>query len=168
MDRTTAINDRVTFRAQGPPQAGFRVQMRAAILRKGDNLQPVRALDGSFVRLDSAFEYLEQGGLPATVRTHQADANTWRESQVEILEKPAPAQCLPDAFGLNQALGLSIRRREIDMCRGDAAASSGRRELLDEPSSGIDSGTRFAGAGFRPSTEPLYLSTYFSCQGLLL
>ncbi len=49
--------------------------MLASVLREAHNLQPVRPPDGSFVRLERAFEDLEQRGLPAPVRSHQADAN---------------------------------------------------------------------------------------------
>ena len=76
-----------------------------------------------------SFEDLQQRGFPAAVRSHQADANAGRKSQVQILEQPAAAERLPDAFGLNQALGLPIRRGEVDLCRCRAAARGGCREF---------------------------------------
>ena len=111
---------------------------------------------------------LEQRGLPAPVGSHQADANARRESQVQVLKQPAPAECLPDAFGLNQALGLSIGRREVDLCRCRAAARRDGREFLDQPSGGVDSRARLAGPGFRSSPKPLHFAPHLRRQRILL
>src|SRR5207249_1322838 len=168
VDWTSAINHRIAIRTQHSAQADLQVQMRRAILREAHNLQPISPPDATFVWFHVSLQNFKHRSLPAPVGTYEANANTRRESQVQILKQPAPAECYPDAFGFNQALGFSIGSREVDLRRCRTAACSDGREFLDQPSGGVDACARFASPGLRSSSKPLHLAPHLRRQGILL
>ncbi len=138
MNGTSAVHHRIAIRAQHAPQADVEIQVRSPILREADNLQPVRAPDGSFVRLQLSLQNLEQCRLPAPVGAHQSNANARRESQVQVLKQRSPAQRFSDALGFNETLGFSIGCREVDLGRCCTAAGGDSREFVDQPSGRVN------------------------------
>jgi hypothetical protein len=114
--------------------------MLGPVLGEGHDTQQVRPPHRSLVRRQFAAQDLEQGGLPAAVRSNQADADAGRKRQVQILEQPASAERLSDAFGLNQPLGLSIGCAEIDFRRGRAVARRRSRRSARAPATGCHLG----------------------------
>ena len=60
----------------------------------------------------------QQGCLAAAVRPYQADPHARCYDEVQALKQRTISNLEADILKFNQALGLSICRREIDLCGG--------------------------------------------------
>src|SRR5581483_874787 len=86
MNRPAAIKDAIALRTQRAPQAGFEVQMRAAVLSETHDPQAIGSPDGALLRLDSAFKDFEQRGFAAAVRSGKTDPHSRGKNEIEIAE----------------------------------------------------------------------------------
>ena len=123
-------------------------------------------------RLDLAAQKLEQRSLAAAVRSHQSDAHSGGDGEIEIFEQgraslSKPAITKADAFEMDQAFGLAAGGGEVDSGARGLAAGLKIRQFGDQTSGVVDARFGFSGARFGPAAQPLHFGTHAILQRAL-
>ena len=113
-------------------------------------------------------QHAQERGLPAAVRSQQAQAYARGEHEVEVAHDRAPVEPLGHAMGLEQALRAPVRAREVDGHGRGAGPRVEVGQLFLEPPRLVDARLGLAGSRLRLAREPLDLAAHAVVQGLLV
>ncbi len=127
-----------------------------------------RPLDFALPRSNLTAEQAQQRRFAASIGADQAYAHARGDGEIQILDQRAAFDPVADMVEMNQALGLSIGRREVDIGGPGAASPAHIGQLTDQLIGFVDARFGLGGASFGAAAEPFHFDLYAILQGLLM